>query len=99
MWCAMTSSIELIVTPQADRDIRDILQFTFQTWGSGQEDRYRLVLLSALERIRMFPDIGHPAEGRPSTIRIYHLRHHFIQYRREPDKVVILRILNPRRRR
>jgi toxin ParE1/3/4 len=94
----MTSPIELIVTPQADRDIRDILQYTIQRWGSGQEDRYRQVLLSALERVRTFPDIGHPAEGRPSNIRIYHLRHHFIQYQREPDKVVILRIINPRRR-
>lgn len=95
----MTSPIRLDYAARALRDIRFILQYTEDTWGSQQEDLYRQILRDAFERIRDFPDIGHPVEGKPSNFREYHLRHHVIQYRREPDRVVILRVVNPRRRR
>jgi len=95
----MTSRIRLDYAAQALRDLRSILQYTEETWGSDQEDVYRQLLRDAFERIQSFPEIGHPVEGRPSNVREYHLRHHLIQYRREPDRVVILRIVNSRRRR
>jgi plasmid stabilization system protein ParE len=95
----MTSSTRLAISARARVEIRDILQYTLATWGTGQRDRYETILYDAFERIRTFPDIGHPAEGRPANIREYHLEHHVIQYRREPDRIVILRIVNPRRRR
>lgn len=95
----MTSNIDVILLPRARQEVREILQYTFDSWGIGQHDAYRQVLDNAFERIGIFPDIGHPAGGQPSNIREYHLRHHVIQYRREPDRVVILRIINPRRRR
>lgn len=85
--------------PRARVDVRDILQYTFDTWGSGQHDAYRKVLDSAFERLGAFPDIGHPAAGRPSNIREYHLEHHIISYRRDADRVTILRLVSPRRRR
>lgn len=95
----MTSPIRLDYAAQALRDLRFILQYTEDTWGSDQEEDYRRILQDAFERIQAFPDIGHAVEGKSSTVREYHLRHHIIQYRREPDRVVILRIVNPRRRR
>ncbi len=96
--CHMTSRISLIVTPRAQRDRQSILQYTLTTWGSGQRDEYDEILDNAFDLIHHFPDIGHPAGGRPSSIREFHLKYHVIQYRREPDRVVILRIINPRRR-
>jgi len=95
----MTSLIRLEYAAQALRDIRFILQYTEDMWGSDQEEAYRQLLRDAFVRIQSFPEIGHPAEGQASNVREYHLRHHVIQYRREPDRVVILRIVNPRRRR
>ncbi len=70
---------------------------TFDTWGSDQQEAYRRIIDRAFERIRAFPDIGHPAHGKPAGIRVYHLEHHNIFYRREPDRIVILRIVSPRR--
>jgi plasmid stabilization system protein ParE len=95
----MTSSIEVAVSVRARADTEDVLQYTAETWGTGQRDRYEDILYAAFERIGVFPEIGHPVEGRPSNIREFHLRHHIIQYRREPERVIILRIVNPRRRR
>ena len=95
----MTSPIRLSVAPRAQRDRASILQYTLVTWGADQRDVYDEILDDAFRRVQAFPDIGHPIEGKPSNLREYHLEHHVIQYRRAPDAVVILRIVNPRRRR
>lgn len=95
----MTSSISLYVTVRARPHIEDILQYTLDTWGIDQRDRYESLLYAAFDRIRDFPDIGHPAPGGRSNLREYHLEHHIIRYRREPDRVVIVRILSSRQRR
>ena len=94
----MTSNIDVVITRRADKQTREILAYTLKQWGDGQERAYRITLQQAFERIREFPDIGHPIEGRPSNLRIYHLEHHAIEYRREVDRIMILRIINPRRR-
>ena len=92
----MTSPIELRITERAQSHIEDILQYTLKTWGIGQRDEYERILYAAFDRIQTFPDIGHSAYGKPSNIREYHLRHHIIYYRREPERVVILRLVSPR---
>jgi plasmid stabilization system protein ParE len=84
----MTSSIEVIILPRARQDIRNILQYTFDTWGSAQRDAYRDILERAFERLRVYPDLGHPAYGKPVGVRTLHLAHHNIHYRRELNRVV-----------
>lgn len=92
----MTSSTELRLSLRAEANIRNILQYTLQTWGTGQRDAYQQRLGQAFLTIRDFPDIGYPvAAGSP--IRAYHLEHHTIVYRRDPETVTILRVVNPRR--
>jgi len=93
----MTSSIDVIITPRTRTHIADILQYTLKEWGITQRDRYEAILYSAFERLAVFPDLGHRADGKPSTIRVFHLEHHNIIYRREPGRIVILRIVSPRR--
>jgi plasmid stabilization system protein ParE len=95
----MTSRIELVVSARAEQDRTGILRYTYSTWGEQQLIAYDRILEQAFDRIRLFPDIGHPVEGKPSNIHEYVLPHHVIQYRREPKRVVILRLMNPRRRR
>ena len=93
----MTSSIDVIVMPRARSQIADILQYTLKQWGTGQRDSYEQILYAAFERLGAFPDLGHRADGKPSNIRVYHLEHHNIVYRREPERIVILRIVSMRR--
>jgi toxin ParE1/3/4 len=93
------SRIDLEFQAVAEEDIADILQYTLQRWGEEQLEAYWSILWDAFQHIRRFPDIGHTVEGRPSNIREYVLPNHVIHYQREPERVVILRIVNPRRRR
>jgi plasmid stabilization system protein ParE len=69
------------------------------TWGPEQRDRYDQILEEAFDRLREFPDLGLPVPGKPSSIREMILEHHIIQYRREAERVVILRIVGHRQRR
>jgi plasmid stabilization system protein ParE len=61
----MTSSIEVVISPAADRDIRQVLIYTDETWDTGQRDAYRQVLFDAFSRIAAFPETGRPAQHGP----------------------------------
>jgi len=95
----MTSNTDLIILPEADRGIADILQYTLETWGEEQEAGDWSVLWDAIKRIRLFPEVGRPQSIDSTHIRELHLMHHTIVHRPEPGRIMILRILNPRRRR
>jgi plasmid stabilization system protein ParE len=93
----MTSSIRIDYSQRAIRNIEEVLHYTLDTWGEYQADVYKGVLAAAFERLSVFPDLGHPAEGKAANIRILHREHHNIHYRRVPERMVILRIVSPRR--
>jgi plasmid stabilization system protein ParE len=95
----MTSSIEVIVSPRARRQFELILSYTERQWGTGQRAVYRDVLEAAFRRIGAFPDVGKSVQNGPPWLRELVLRHHTIVYRRDPDRVTILRIRGHQQRR
>ena len=95
--CVTKSSTDLIIDPEAEQDIQDILQYTLDTWGDDQVEAYWSVIWDAFQRIRVFPEMG---RRRPfPNEREVVLAHHIIVYRHHRNIVTVLRILNPRRRR
>lgn len=94
----MTSSTELRVSREAERNIDDILQYTLKTWGNGQAMTYYTMLWDAFCRIQTFPEIGKQASPDSSQVRELVLEYHTIVYRYRDSTVTILRIVNPRRR-
>lgn len=93
----MKSGTEFIILPEAEDDIADILRYTGQAWGEEQQIRYLAALWDAFKRVQGFPDIGRRRPDLEPAIRELHLTHHTIVYRREPARVSILRVINPRR--
>jgi len=53
------SDAVLILSPQAEEDFADILQYTLDTWGEVQTYSYRDILDKALLAIQQYPQIGH----------------------------------------
>lgn len=92
--CAMPSGTNLIISPDAEVDIRDILRYTLETWGRPQRNAYFSNLKQAARRIQTFPEIGRERED---GVREYAIRQHVILYRHEGDAVTILRVMHPRR--
>lgn len=90
----MTSGIDVVITPEAERDVREILAYTLAEWGREQRNAYFVVLKQAVRRLQRFPEMGRMIG---SGIRELPVSHHVILYRYEKDAITILRVMHPRR--
>ena len=93
----MRSSTDLIVSPEAEDDLRDIYGYTRETWDERQADAYGALVDHAFRRIQTFPQIGRVAADDNPSVREYAVQNHLILYRYDHGTVTILRIVNPRR--
>ncbi|HYI25070.1 MAG TPA: type II toxin-antitoxin system RelE/ParE family toxin [Thermomicrobiales bacterium] len=93
------SRTDLVISPEAELDIKEILQYTLTTWGDDQVDAYWSIIWDSLQRIRSFPEIG--KQRRHAQEREFLLPHHIAIYRWDPqvNRVTILRIRSHRQRR
>ena len=49
----------IVLSPQAEEDFADILQYTLENWGEKQLYVYRSVIDRALQTILQNPEVGH----------------------------------------
>lgn len=88
--------LPLILSPRAEDDFADILQYTLETWGEKQVFVYRAVLDKALLTIQQNPDIGHKRPELSPAHRIFPAGRHIIVYRANDRAVYVSRILPER---
>ncbi len=86
----------LILSPHAEEDFADILQYTLETWGEKQMLDYRNVLDNALQTISQHPEIGHKRPELSAHHRLYLVGQHFVVYRVVKQSVLVARILHQR---
>jgi toxin ParE1/3/4 len=86
----------LILSPQAEEDFADILQYTLETWGETQMLTYRDVLDNALKTILQHPGIGYKRPELSVNHRLYLAGQHIIIYRVNNQAVLVSRILHQR---
>ncbi|HEY8034863.1 MAG TPA: type II toxin-antitoxin system RelE/ParE family toxin [Methylobacter sp.] len=91
-----SSDVQLILSPQAEEDFADILQYALETWGEAQTYTYRTILDRALLTIQQYPQIGHHRPGLSAAHRIFPTGQHLIIYRVIDDAVCVSRILHER---
>lgn len=87
---------ELILSPLAEEDFADILQYTFETWDKKQVFIYRAVLDRALAMIQKNPRIGMLKPELSPKHRIFSAGQHLIIYYSTENAVMISRILHKR---
>jgi plasmid stabilization system protein ParE len=92
----MSLSRNLRLSDEAINDIDHILQHSFETRGSPQQDEYASALHSAFEEITMFPEIGQSVRRLSVGMRKYRVRQRVIYYilSQSTDEVMIARILH-----
>lgn len=88
--------IELILSPQAEEDFTDILQYTFETRGDAQVNVYSAVLNKALLTIQQYPQIGHKSPELSEAHKVFAAGQHLIIYRVVNHTVYVSRILHQR---
>jgi toxin ParE1/3/4 len=93
----MPSRHRLRINAEAREDIRDILQYTLQTWGRTQRDKYEALILDAMQRLREYPAIGEERDDLGRPYRRLIVAQHVIYYRIEENAVRVIRVVHSRR--
>jgi len=86
--------VPVILSPQAEEDFADILQYTLEKWGEAQFHAYRAVLDKALLTIQQHPQIGHGRPELSAAHLIFPAGQHLIIYRASDAAVYVSRILH-----
>lgn len=86
--------LQVILSPQAEEDITDILQYTITQWGEAQAYTYLGVVKDTISTIRDYPKMGHGRSGLPAVYKIFPAGKHIVVYRVEDTTIYILRVLH-----
>jgi toxin ParE1/3/4 len=81
---------------EARKDIRAILRYSKQEWGVRQQGVYAAQIDEAIDRLCLFPEIGHFQPETPSGFWSFPVGEHIIYYRFGPKRLTILRVLHKR---
>ena len=88
--------LHLKLSPRARQDFVDILRYTAETWGQAQLLLYRDLIDTALQTLRLNPDIGHRHDDLPLTHHVYLVGSHVIVYRSNASDISVVRIPHQR---
>jgi toxin ParE1/3/4 len=82
------------LSPAAERDLEEILDYTVQQWGLGQALRYMEKMESAFEVLAASPDAGLDSGEVRAGYRRLSVGRHVIYFRRTDYGVAVIRILH-----
>ncbi|WP_424168622.1 type II toxin-antitoxin system RelE/ParE family toxin [Terracidiphilus sp.] len=78
----------------ADTDLEQIAEHTWNTWGQRQLAKYMNELDKCFERIRKNPLLGRKSESTRPEFRRIEVGRHAVFYIIEPDAILIVRVLH-----
>lgn len=87
----------LFLTPEAQSDIVDILNYTIETWGEEQAVKYSDKLRTGFELLLENPLLGMQRDDIIPGNRIWRIEKHFAIYRLEESQISIIRVLHVNR--
>lgn len=86
----------LILSPKAEADFADILQYTLETWGDAQMLSYRAVIGDALKLLLTNPEAGFVKPEVSARHRFLVVGEHMIAYRLTGSVIEVSRIMHSR---
>ena len=92
----MSSKRRLLLSPQAESDLADILQYTFETWGDQQMQKYAELLDDSLRLLADNPMVGFTRPNVSADHRFLPAGEHLIAYRVSAESVEVSRIVHGR---
>lgn len=87
----------LVLTPNAQRDLRNVLVYTEQQWGKAQRRVYRQRFVVAFAELVRFPDLGQPRPEYGPEIRGLRVGQHVVIYQPHDTELRMVRVLHARR--
>ena len=90
----MPSSRSLDFSEDAEDDLRNILAYSFATWGEARHDAYAAALDAAFQYLLSYPESGPLRSDLFPGCRIRPVEQHVIYYRVDGDLIRIVRVLH-----
>ncbi len=87
---------EVVKSPLAKSDLKDIWHYSFNKWDEDQADKYLLQLDAGMEGLTSNPNIGKSREKVREGYRSTQINRHVIYYRLEGNIIDIVRVLHER---
>lgn len=89
-------SRQLRLTPAAREDLSEIWDYTEETWGVTQAEKYLGELQSAMERLVDDPDRGRACDEIRQGYRRFAIERHLIFYIAHSGSLDVIRVLHQR---
>lgn len=87
---------EFTLRPKAITDLEEIWDYTVETWGKEQAERYLHLINQGFRKIAENPGLGRPSDAIRKGYRRYGVGRHLIFYRSNDAKIDVARILHER---
>ena len=86
----------VVLSELAELDLADILQYTLETWGAAQMDRYAEMLEEGLLLLAANPLLGKRKENWFPGCRCHQIKHHLVLYEVVDGQVRVARLFHER---
>jgi len=84
------------IAPKARADLEHIYDYTFDTWGETQAEKYLTKLYQAFKKLVAKPSRGKNRPQSPIDLFFFQAEHHVVMYRLIKKEVEIIRVLHER---
>jgi len=88
--------LNLFISPEAERDLEIIYEYTFYTWGQDQADKYQDDLFEAMNQIQLNGKIGIRYPHADLDYRKFSINKHLLFYKVVQSNCIIVRVLHER---
>jgi toxin ParE1/3/4 len=88
--------IRYILSPRAQADLDEIWDYTAETWGIDQAERYIRLLQHGIEAVAADPRRGSSCDDIRAGCRKYLVGSHILFYRITSEAIDVVRILHSR---
>lgn len=86
--------ISIRISGLAREDLKNIGRYTLRRWGKEQRNNYLSQLNRSLEKLLLFPKMGHPCDEIRQGYRRFREGEHIVFYRCHENYIDIIRILH-----
>ncbi len=87
---------EFALRPKAHRDLNDIWDYSVETWGYDQAEKYLRAMNRTFQMLSEKPDLGRLYDEVHRGIRVYPSGRHLVFYFATDDGIDVVRVLHER---
>ena len=92
----MANTLELVISPEARQDLREIYQYSLRTWGQAQSAGYLAQIREQLWMLITQPQMGCERPDLAPSLRSMPVKRHILFYRVGNHRLEIVRVLHGR---